>query len=217
MLECLYIALRRRGDPNVLPLVSGVLVYFWALSSSPKGAAYLNRFVQWELVASFVNALSDGLDHDIYINFLQCSTLSQTDDSPLPEDYFQRGQIYSTGLYPSTWFAKAPVDVDERFIEQSTFTKRRAFRIKWLAGRIAMLQQTVLLSPKAAIYSDSNKPIDNTAITDTGRQPGSIQPRWLHYDIKSDHFSVISQSSYNNNTTPPLISPTEPMSGIQAT
>ena len=191
MLDCLNIALRRCRDLNVLPFVSVVLVFFWALSSTPQGAAFLDRFVQWELIASFVNALADGLDRNTSMNLLHCPMLIKTNDPPLPEDYHLRGQVYSNGLFPKTYFAKADVDVDNRFVEQPAFDERRAYRIKWLAGRIAMVQKKTWDMKGLTLAESSASESESVANSKEGQTTTRLtQRRWLRYEKRSDRFSV---------------------------
>ena len=194
-IDCFNIALRRHGDNNVLPLISVMLVFFWALSSTPQGADFLSRFIPWELVADFVNALTESLNYDTSIDLLHYSMLSKTEEEPpLPEDYPLRGQVYCNGLFPPMYFAKAPVDVDERFLEQPAFTKRRTHRIKWLAGRIAMAQQNSRRVNRLALpeCSAESTGLENPANPEEVQTiSGSTRRRWLRYNKESDRFSVI--------------------------
>lgn len=172
-LDTLHAVLRRIGDPNVLPLLHVMLIFFWQLSRTPQGAVFLERSLEFGLLCDYLNGLEDPAEHTPQLPYLNFPTSLQTQEQPLPEDFILRGQIYASGVYPRSWFESAStIDMDERSIEQPlVMTKIRTVRVKWLAAKIALIRAK-LTSPEI-----------------------NRRRRWLNWDSRTGKFSVVERST----------------------
>ena len=133
----LLIALRRRGDRNVFPLVHVFFVFLWSLAAVEKAMIYVQKDIPWSEICSFLNVLARS---DALTSAVRGESFPKPDDDvgrPLPEDFVMRGQIYSQWYFPERWFEDAKVDDEERFLEKSSMAATRVERILWLGLRMA--------------------------------------------------------------------------------
>lgn len=136
----LLIALRRRGDRNVFPLVHVFFVFLWSLTAVEKAMTYVEKDIPWSEICSFLNVLTRS---DPLTRTVRGESFPKPDDDvgrPLPEDFVMRGQIYSQWYFPNRWFEDAQVDDEERFLEKSSMAATRVERILWLGLRMASVR-----------------------------------------------------------------------------
>lgn len=132
----LAISLRRLGDKNVYPLVHVSLIFLLSLASVDKAMKYVEQDVPWVEICSFLNSLAkpDTLTSQVWAtNFPRPENAF---GRPLPEDFAMRGQLYTQGFFPETWFSDAMIDDEERSLELPSMAAPRVERILWLGARI---------------------------------------------------------------------------------
>ena len=202
--DILHAVLRLVGNVNVLPLIHVMLVFFWQLSLTPQGQAYIDRYLDFRLLTDYLNALVDKTEHNSQLAYLSFPSAVQGQDQPLPEDYLLRGQIYAQPVYPYSWFENATSDMDERSIEQDHMPKQRIHRVKWVAVQLSVSGKQDASSASNLAEQDNNadeKPPLEEPSFEEGR-------RWIGWNPTTDKFSVVSkysttrqarvsQSSYN--------------------
>jgi len=133
----LAISLRRLGDRNVYPLVHVSLVFLFSLASVNKAIKYVEQDVPWGEICSFLNSLAKP---DALTTRVWATDFPRPENAfgrPLPEDFALRGQLYTQGFFPETWFSDAMVDDEERSLELPSMAAPRVERILWLGARIA--------------------------------------------------------------------------------
>ncbi|KAF2806404.1 uncharacterized protein BDZ99DRAFT_394489, partial [Mytilinidion resinicola] len=133
----LSVALQRVGDTNVLPHIHIMLVFFAALSTIPS-ASVIATEAPWEKLVSFLNTLS----HSIRAK----GDLFSDEPSPLPEDYYLRGQIWSQWYFPEGWFRECDKEERSFALELSSTTEERKKRVLRLSHRIASMTSNCWIS-----------------------------------------------------------------------
>ena len=193
LFETLRTVLKRVGDTNVLSFLHIVLVFCWRLTLSPGGSDYLNGFLPLELMCTYLNKLEELPAHfSPKSEEVSFPSTPHNNEQPLPEDFLIRGQVYSEGVFPASWFENASSDIDERVIEQPYMSKRRALRVKWLAIRFAAAQDT-----SSTLRKDSS----NVPVIDDNTVPTHRSPRkWMRWDPSTDTFSVVSDDVSGGRT-----------------
>ncbi|KAL9081889.1 MAG: hypothetical protein Q9159_006939 [Coniocarpon cinnabarinum] len=218
-IECCKIAFRRTGDTNVLPLVSVILVFLWSLSRTPHGAVYINRFIPWDVIATYINALNKSLERSWFSNTIASQKLPQPGEKLklLPEYYVERGQVWSNDTFPANYFATASLDIDSRFIEDSTYIERRKSELKLLAAHIAFNKHNAT-GNTLQTSSTADRSGDNISSPENGKgKYFKTRIQWLDYDDRTETFRAVSWSGHaNSDPYDGDLSP-EPMSGVIAT
>ena len=150
--KILQVGLNRESDRNVYPLVHIYLVFIHSLITAQeswrafeKDPAWrsIETSFPWYSICRFLNTLprEDYSTSDIFAEDFPLSN-QEYENSPLPEDFALRGQIYSQGYFPNTWFTDSMVEDDERTLELPCTTQARMKRILWLGHRIASVCHT---------------------------------------------------------------------------
>lgn len=141
---CLSIALGRMRDKNIFPLVHVYFVFLWGLAAVEKAMTYVEQDVPWTEICAFLNTLAKP---NAVPSRVQGNTFPKPEEGvgrPLPEDFIIRGQMYSQGYFPETWFADAMIDDEERVLELPSMAETRAERILWLGFRLVSVCPTLL-------------------------------------------------------------------------
>lgn len=136
---CLSISLSSLRDKNIHPLVHVYLVFPSSLASVEKAMKYIEHDVPWTEICAFLNTLAK---QNIMPSRVQRNTFPKPDEGvgrPLPEDFIIRGQLYSQGYFPETWFTDAMID-EECVLELPSMAKPRAERILWLGFRLVSVR-----------------------------------------------------------------------------
>lgn len=134
----LAISLRRIGDKNVYPLVHVSFVFLFSLASVDKAVQYVEQDVPWAEICSFLNSLAKPETMTSRVWGREFPKPENGFGRPLPEDFAMRGQLYTRGFFPETWFSDAMVaDEEERSLELPSMAVPRVERILWLGARIA--------------------------------------------------------------------------------
>jgi len=143
----LAVSLRRLGDENVYPLVHVSLIFLFSLASVDKAMEYLEQDVPWGEICFFLNSLAkpDTLTSRIWDQ--DFPRPENVFGRPLPEDFAIRGQLYTQGFFPETWFSDATIDDEERSLELPSMAAPRVERILWLGARIVSVCPILLASP----------------------------------------------------------------------
>lgn len=122
----LILALRRKGDENVLPHVLVLLSFLSSCASIPHVALLVDH-APWREIVTFLNSLAGtGSPMELFTGSIFPS--EEACELPLPEDYFVRGQLWSLSHFPKSWFSRTP-DEEERYLELASTSKLRAERI----------------------------------------------------------------------------------------
>ena len=151
----LSVALRRIGDKNVYPLVHVYLVLINSMIGIEQAIVILENRVPWTELALFLTSLfktGSTTRKSLGVGF------PKPDEGigrPLPEDFLMRGQPWSVGLFPYTWFSDAAVDDEERALELPSMTAPRIERMSWLGHRIALCKKWLLYDESSRAFSVS--------------------------------------------------------------
>ena len=140
---CLSIALSRLRDKNIYPLVHVYLVFLWSLAAVETAMKYVEHDVPWTEICAFLNTLAKP---NTIPSRVREDTFPKPDEGvgrPLPEDFIIRGQMYSQGYFPETWFTDAMIDDEERVLELPSMAEPRAERILWLGFRLVSVCSTL--------------------------------------------------------------------------
>lgn len=148
----LAISLRRLGDRNVYPLVHVSLVFLFSLAGVEKAMKYVEQDVPWGEICSFLNSLAKP---DALTSRVWATDFPRPENAfgrPLPEDFAIRGQLYTQGFFPETWFSDAMIDDEERLLELPSMAAPRVERILWLGARIVSVCTILAASHSLAGY-----------------------------------------------------------------
>lgn len=139
---CLSIALSRLRDKNIYPLVHVYLVFLWNLAAVETAMKYVEHDVPWTEICAFLNTLAKP---NTLPSRVRADNFPKPDEGvgrPLPEDFIIRGQMFSQGYFPQTWFTDAMIDDEERVLELPSMAEPRAERILWLGFRLVSVCST---------------------------------------------------------------------------
>ena len=129
---------------NVLPMVHVMLVFIWCISSIPDAVEPLEEAIPWEAICFYLNHLKpEDVWKDIIWDHSTFPSAAGTSGRPPPEHYIIRGQVYTQGFFPESWFVDAKVDDEERMVEQSSHDAYRTIIVLWLGARISSLQRWI--------------------------------------------------------------------------
>lgn len=79
-----------------------------------------------------------------------------TDDQPLPEDWAQRGLLWTENHHPRGWFANMEtMDDDEKLRETGSVEVARRDRVLWLAGRLAKYNKWIVYDSREQRFTVS--------------------------------------------------------------
>lgn len=140
---CLSIALSRLRDKNIFPLVHVYLVFLWGLAAVETAMNYVEHDVPWTEICAFLNTTAKPNTMPSRVQGLTFPKPKEGVGRPLPEDFIIRGQMYSQGYFPETWFKEAMIDDEERVLELPSMAETRAERILWLGFRLVSVRPTL--------------------------------------------------------------------------
>ena len=131
----------RIGDKNVLPTMHTSFAWLWSLCHIPGAIEYVEEYIPWEQLATFLNTL--GRSGIVEANIERSSfppTISGTGPQ-LPEDFAMRGWLWTQFYHPAGFFKGQVVDEDERALEPPSLTPPREERCLWLGVRLASVKR----------------------------------------------------------------------------
>lgn len=138
MVSVYEIAVRRWGDPNILPFLHTILAFMLHVSRYPSAMVHLEKEFPWKLTAVMLNHLYHSCKFDLRIDSEEFpGALKNDSPRPLPEDFALRGLIYTEDYYPISWFKDSKVEEDEKYFELASMTDQRKERLLWLGRRLA--------------------------------------------------------------------------------
>jgi hypothetical protein len=144
--ETLEIALRRLGDPNVLPLVHVSLAFMHFICRYAPTQRLVQIDFPWQSLVDFLNILLDSYDTSqgtIAKDTFPIPTEAYTRPRPFPEDFAMHGLLWTEDYFPSGWFSEE-FELEERALHCDSMTPKRKERILWLAVRIAKKSPTAI-------------------------------------------------------------------------
>lgn len=152
----LSVALRRPQDRNVQPMVHAYLAFINNLASSDAAMALLERDIPWSLIVAYLNHFANA--STITSQVTREDFPKPPNDAigrPLPEDFVLRGQIFTEGYFPETWFSDADIDDEERVLELPSMTAPRLERMLWNAHSIARRQKWMTLNSETKKFEET--------------------------------------------------------------
>ena len=125
------------GDKNIVPFMSFILAFLWSLAYIPGGLVYIEAYVPWMRLITFLNTLGrSGVSEERVESNDFPQTISGT-GRQLPEDFPMRGLIWAQYVYPVAFFRHFVTDEDDRTLELPSHGPPRAERCLWLGMRLA--------------------------------------------------------------------------------
>ena len=138
---------------RILPMVYVMLVFIWRAALIPEAIDLFEKSIPWAAICSYLNRLKiDERWRDIVRDDKSLLSAAETSGRPLPKDYIMRGQVYTQGFFPETWFSHAKVDNEERILEQSSYDEYRTIRVFWLAARICSANRWISFDEKTRTF-----------------------------------------------------------------
>ena len=125
------------GDRNTIPYLHVTLAFLWSLSFVPGALFYLESYVPWAKLVTFLNTLGRSGVYDAQVESAEFPQSRSGVGRQLPEDFPIRGLIWSYFYYPQDFFTGQVVDEDERALELPSHALMRAERCLWLGVRLA--------------------------------------------------------------------------------
>lgn len=130
------------GDKNIVPFMSFILSFLWSLAYLPGGLMYIESYVPWMRVITFLNTLSrSGISEERVEANMFPQPISGT-GRQLPEDFPMRGLIWAQYVFPVAFFRHSVTDEDERMLELPSHGPPRVERCLWLGIRLAAVSST---------------------------------------------------------------------------
>jgi hypothetical protein len=124
------------GDRNIVPYMSFILSFIWALARVGRPLIYLEGHIPWSSLVLFLNTLGrSGLAED-RIHATSFPDGASGTGRQLPEDFPARGAVWAQHIFPPDFFRLRVTDEDERFLELPSHTGPRCERCLWLGLRI---------------------------------------------------------------------------------
>ena len=161
------------GDRNNIPYLHVTLAFLWSLSFVPGALLYLESYVPWAKLVTFLNTLGRSGVDDAQVESAEFPQ-SHGVGRQLPEDFPIRGLIWSYFYYPQDFFTGQVVDEDERALELPSHSLMRAERCLWLGVRLASVSKT--RPPSASPSMEST----NTDLSKLGR--------YITYNVETKQF-----------------------------
>ena len=161
------------GDRNTIPYLHVTLAFLWSLSFVPGALLYLESYVPWAKLVTFLNTLGRSGVDDAQVESAEFPQ-SHGVGRQLPEDFPIRGLIWSYFYYPQDFFTGQVVDEDERALEMPSHALMRAERCLWLGVRLASVSKTRPPSASPSMKST------NTDLSKLGR--------YLTYNAETKQF-----------------------------
>ena len=149
---------QRIGDKNCVPYMSFVLCFLWSLAHIPGGLMYIERYVPWKQIITYLNSLSlsgvlrEAVESE---NFPQpISGLGRQ----MPEDFPMRGLIWAQYAHPVGFFRHFVMDEDDRTLQVPSQGPCRATRCLWFGVRLASVSLTPPQSVRIACTNFESAP-----------------------------------------------------------
>ena len=131
------------GDKNIVPFMSFILSFLWSLAYIPGGLMYVESYVPWMRVTTFLNTLGrSGVSEERLESKDFPQPISGT-GRQLPEDFPMRGLIWAQYVFPVAFFRHFVTDEDERALELPSHGPPRAERCLWLGMRLASVSSSL--------------------------------------------------------------------------
>lgn len=128
---------QRIGDKSILPFMHVYLAWLWSLAHVPNAIEYVERFVPWEKLVTFLNTLGRSGVADVNITREEFPPSTSGTGRQLPEDFTMRGLVWAQLYHPPGFFEGNVVDEDERTLELPSHAAPRTERCLWLGFRLA--------------------------------------------------------------------------------
>ena len=145
------------GDRNTIPYLHVTLAFLWSLSFVPGALFYLESYVPWAKLVTFLNTLGRSGVYDAQVESAEFPQSRSGVGRQLPEDFPIRGLIWSYFYYPQDFFTGQVVDEDERALELPSHALMRAERCLWLGVRLASVSITSRSSCEEISTTDHTK------------------------------------------------------------
>jgi hypothetical protein len=127
------------GDKNIVPFMNFILSFLWSLAYIPGGLMFVESYVPWLRIVTFLNTLGrSGVSEERIESTSFPQPISGT-GRQLPEDFPMRGLIWAQYVFPASFFRNFVTDEDERMLELPSHAAPRAERCLWLGIRLASL------------------------------------------------------------------------------
>jgi hypothetical protein len=219
--ETLEIALRRLGDPNVLPLIHVSLAFMHLICRY----APVQRLVQvdfpWQSLVDFLNVLLDS--YDTSSGTIAKDTFpiqSEIDFPPFPGDFAMHGLLWAENYFPSEWFSRK-FDIEDKMIHFGYMIPKRKERILWLAVRIAKQFPTTIIYHPASYdprRNELNKPHFSANLSASSAGGFSNATETSESSPEVDPASAsLSSLELEQNTTHPSLDDDPRFNGFHAT
>jgi hypothetical protein len=140
--------LERFKDVNILPHVHVVLAFLSSIASIPYYNNVLLRFVPWDKICAFLNALLESTKQEQVIS----ETIFLDKDRPLPEDFLMRGQFWSQWYLTDTHLARIQ-GMENWNCELPSMTEERKSRIKRVGYLLAKVSTLIELQCRSNLSS----------------------------------------------------------------
>ena len=145
------------GDRNTIPYLHVTLAFLWSLSFVPGALFYLESYVPWAKLVTFLNTLGRSGVYDAQVESAEFPQSRSGVGQQFPEDFPIRGLIWSYFYYPQDFFTGQIVDEDERALELPSHALMRAERCLWLGVRLASVSMTIHSRDEESPITDYTK------------------------------------------------------------
>ncbi|KAL2043723.1 hypothetical protein N7G274_003242 [Stereocaulon virgatum] len=152
------VALKRPKDRNVYPLVHVYLVFLWSIVGINEAWDLIKMHVPCKEICAFLNSLVSDFEIMRSKDLAQAHSRLRLKDFPNPdqgvgrplsEDFTLRGQVFTQGYHPPTYFSDAMVDDDERSLNLPSMNEPRIQRLLWLGNGIASANRGIFYDERS--------------------------------------------------------------------
>jgi hypothetical protein len=152
------IVLRRFGDTNILPFFHVTLSFMYYMSQQKAGLAYLKDKYPWKLTALMLNSILNTFSSYSKIESEEFPRLEKEElPRPLPEDFAQRGLLWTEKYFPADWFNNDKLDDDEKYFEVPSMTDIRKERCLWIGVQLSGVGDCLVYDKTARQFSVAEK------------------------------------------------------------
>ncbi|KAF7588023.1 hypothetical protein BBP40_006402 [Aspergillus hancockii] len=164
--ETFSILLEHVNNMNLFPAIHISLAFLWCLSFTVTGMKSLEAAVPWSRIVVFLNTIiqqsfldrmvQGWLDslNELDFNLIEGAEFPISDETGwVPEDFLIRGQVWSQGYYPPSFFENCPSDEDGRNVERESLSISRMYRCLWLGVRLAKFNRWIVYDSDARNFS----------------------------------------------------------------
>ena len=131
------IVARKSPDENIVPFMNFILSFLWSLAYLPGGLAYIEAYVPWMRIITFLNTLSRAGVSEERVQSEKFPEPMDGTGRHLPEDFLMRGVIWAQYVFPVAFFRQFVTYQDERHLKLPGDQPPRAERCLWLGVRLA--------------------------------------------------------------------------------